>query len=111
MRQIRGGQGVDGSYDVSLDAGDFHQTGHRIAGQSQEILHGKGGSVGDGFAVTAQQICHASRRHGRGGPDLCLASSGGPGHGCALGNDAADSGAGIKRFHHLICRVSFFLLQ
>ena len=76
QRHIRRTDGVDGTDDIALDAGNLHQTCHRVADQTQQILQSHGHSVADLLAAAAPEGHQSPRRHGTGGADLRLTAAG-----------------------------------
>ena len=96
QRHIRRTDGVDGADDIALDAGDLHQTCHRVADQAQQILQGHGHSVADLLAAAAPEGHQSPRRHGTGGADLRLTAAGSTGDAGPIGDDGADTAGYIQ---------------
>ena len=78
---LAAGHGVHCAHYVPFHAGHFHQAGHRVADQAQQVAqgHGRRGRTGRGRA--AFQVTEGRGGHGAGGAHLGLAAALGAGEG------------------------------
>ena len=70
---IRTGDGVHGADDVPLDAGDFHEAGHGVADEAQQVAQCHCGSGGALLGRTALEVAERSSGHRAGSAhQMCI---------------------------------------